>query len=86
MPWYPKGVSHFIDAGANCYIAFIDEENVLKLPLVPPKEPDIYTSNGHEYRRNLREAAVKSLADTSYVRATPSNNTPYREALVKTSF
>jgi serine/threonine protein kinase len=60
-PWYPKGVSHFIAAGASCYIGVVDEETVLKFPLVPPEETDVYTSKGLEYRRNVREAAVKGL-------------------------
>ncbi|KAF1950334.1 kinase-like protein [Byssothecium circinans] len=60
-PWYPKGVRHFIAAGASSYIAVIDEETVLKFPLVAPKETNDYTPKGLEYRRNVREAAVKGL-------------------------
>ncbi|KAF1841512.1 kinase-like protein [Cucurbitaria berberidis CBS 394.84] len=60
-PWYPKGVTHFIAAGASNYIAAVNKDTVLKFPLVPPKETDIYTSKGLDYRRNIREAAVKGL-------------------------
>ncbi|KAH7381615.1 hypothetical protein BKA66DRAFT_609572 [Pyrenochaeta sp. MPI-SDFR-AT-0127] len=61
-PWYPKGVTYFIAAGASSYIAVVDKEAVLKFPLVPLKETDVYTSTGLQYRRNVREAAVKGLA------------------------
>ncbi|KAF2753049.1 kinase-like protein [Pseudovirgaria hyperparasitica] len=60
-PWYPEGVSRIIAAGASNYIAIVDESTVLKFPIVPPQEEDVYTIGGLNYRRQLREAAVKGL-------------------------
>lgn len=60
-PWYPRGVSSFVTAGASNYIAHFDGETVLKFLLVPPAEEDVYTGKGLECRRNLRKAAVEGL-------------------------
>ncbi|KAF2254527.1 kinase-like protein [Trematosphaeria pertusa] len=60
-PWYPTGIRGFVAAGASNFIALFDDDSVLKFPLVPPEEKDIYIAKGMEYRRNVRKAAVKGL-------------------------
>ena len=60
-PWFPKGVKYLLAAGASNYVAIVDEDTVLKYPLVPPDEDDVYTAKGWTYRRNFRERAVKGL-------------------------
>jgi serine/threonine protein kinase len=60
-PWYPTGIRSFVTAGASNYIALFDEDSVLKFPLLPPDEKDVYTAKDMEYRRNVRKAAVKGL-------------------------
>ena len=59
--WYPAGVSCVIAAGASNFIGFVDKRTVLKYPLVPPNETDSYCPQGLEYRRKVREIAVKGL-------------------------
>ncbi|KAF2877368.1 kinase-like domain-containing protein [Massariosphaeria phaeospora] len=51
----------FVTAGASNYIALFDDDSVLKFPLVPPEETDVYPAKGLEYRRNVRKAAVEGL-------------------------
>ncbi|KAL6703515.1 hypothetical protein ACN47E_009613 [Coniothyrium glycines] len=60
-PWYPRGVTHIIAAGATNYIGSVDTGIVLKYPLVPPEEEDVYAAGGIEFRRGLRKAAEESL-------------------------
>jgi len=60
-PWYPAGIRNFVTAGASHYIALFDDDSVLKFPLVPPDEKDVFTAKAMEYRRNVREAAVEGL-------------------------
>jgi serine/threonine protein kinase len=59
--WSPAGVKQVIAAGASNFIGLVDENTVLKFPLVPPNEENLFSSHGHEYRRKFREAAVKGL-------------------------
>lgn len=59
--WCPRGVSHCIAAGASNYIAVVDEETVLKFPLVPPEEEDVYTTGGLKMRKIIIESAVEGL-------------------------
>jgi hypothetical protein len=35
QPWYPNGIRSFIAAGANHYVATVDQTTVLKFPVVP---------------------------------------------------
>jgi serine/threonine protein kinase len=60
-PWYPRGIRTFVSAGASNYIAHLDEETVLKFPLVPPDEEDVYSGKLLEWRKSFRKAAVEGL-------------------------
>lgn len=64
-PWYPSGVREVIAAGASHYVGIVDENTILKFPLVPPTETDrdtdTYTAEGQEFRNRLRQEAIKGL-------------------------
>lgn len=60
-PWYPKGIRHFIAAGASNYVALFDDDTVLKFPIVPPQDDHAYTEKGRPYRREFRQHAVNGL-------------------------
>jgi serine/threonine protein kinase len=60
--WYPRGVRSFVTAGASNFIGHLDKKTILKFPLVPPNEDEgVYTTEGLQYRRNIRKAAVEGL-------------------------
>jgi hypothetical protein len=84
LPWYPKGVKHFIAAGGSNYVAVFDEVTVLKFPIVSPHEADLYTAKGQAYRRNFRQGAVKGLEVEEQILKTlghhPSDNSSQAEA------
>ncbi|KAH8910546.1 kinase-like protein [Coniochaeta sp. PMI_546] len=61
QPWFPRGIQHFIAAGASNYVAVFDEHTVLKFPIVPPQDEDVYTEEGRAYRRNFRQRTLKGL-------------------------
>jgi len=60
-PWYPKGAKYIIAAGTSNYIAIVDEDTVLKFPIVSPDQDECYTAKGLAYRLDLRRQAIKGL-------------------------
>jgi len=62
-PWYPRGihVHSFIAAGANHYVALFDDTTVLKFPVAPQKERNIYPADAQRFRSCVRAAAEKGL-------------------------
>ncbi|RMZ72000.1 serine threonine kinase [Pyrenophora seminiperda CCB06] len=61
ITWSPAGVKKVIDSGGNSWIGLVDENTVLKYPLVPADEEDLFEPRGHAYLQQIREEAVKGL-------------------------
>lgn len=57
----PRGVHGFDTAGACNYISFFDENSILKFPLVPADEEDVYTAKGMEFCRKVGKSVAESL-------------------------
>ncbi|KAH7346342.1 hypothetical protein BKA65DRAFT_551254 [Rhexocercosporidium sp. MPI-PUGE-AT-0058] len=60
-PWYPQGIRSFVAAGANHYIATIDETTVLKFPIIPHEEQTELPAEVQRFRSSVRAAAVRGL-------------------------
>ncbi|KAG4436401.1 hypothetical protein IFR05_008124 [Cadophora sp. M221] len=60
-PWYPQGIRSFVAAGANHYVATIDETTVLKFPIMPHEEQTEHSAEVQRFRSSVRAAAVRGL-------------------------
>ena len=60
-PWYPQGIRSFVAAGANHYVATIDETTVLKFPIMPHEEQTEHPVEVQRFRSSVRAAAVRGL-------------------------
>ncbi|EEU39760.1 uncharacterized protein NECHADRAFT_79577 [Fusarium vanettenii 77-13-4] len=62
LPWYPRGIQKFLDASGSNYVALVDDQTVLKFPIVPPHEDaSAYSATGWKYRRRMREVSLRGL-------------------------
>lgn len=62
LPWYPRGIQKFLDASGTNYVALVDDQTVLKFPIVPPYEDAAaYSAAGWKYRTGMREASLRGL-------------------------
>lgn len=59
--WRPEGVSRVFGNGLGSYVALYGDDQVLKYPLVPPQETNIYDEKGTAIRANLRERSIEGL-------------------------
>ena len=60
-PWYPIGIKRIIAAGSSNYIALVDDNTVLKFPIAPPNEENLFTPKDQAFRRTFRQNAVQGL-------------------------
>lgn len=60
-PWYPQGIRSFVAAGANHYVATIDETTLLKFPITPHEEQTEHPAEVQRFRSSVRAAAVRGL-------------------------
>ncbi|KAH7015655.1 kinase-like domain-containing protein [Ilyonectria destructans] len=62
QPWFPDGIKNFIAASGSNYVALIDDESVLKFPIVSPHDDTTsYSAAIQKYRRQTRDVALKGL-------------------------
>lgn len=60
-PWHPIGTKLIITAGSSNYVALVDDNTVLKYPLAPLDEEDLFTPKGQAFRRTFRQNAAQGL-------------------------
>ncbi|KAH6983357.1 kinase-like domain-containing protein [Ilyonectria sp. MPI-CAGE-AT-0026] len=62
QPWFPDGIKNFIAASGSKYVALIDNESVLKFPIVSPHDDAAsYSAAIQNYWRQTRDVALKGL-------------------------
>ncbi|KAI1123983.1 kinase-like protein [Nemania abortiva] len=61
LPWYPRGIRHFLGGGTSNYVALFNDDTVLKFPIVSPRDDGVYTARGQAYRAECRQIALDGL-------------------------
>lgn len=62
-PWLPDKVKFIIGVGSLNLVGYVDEDKVLKYPLVPPSEPAdaVDTAEARAFRKTTRQQAIHGL-------------------------
>ncbi|KAF2731949.1 kinase-like protein [Polyplosphaeria fusca] len=51
--WYPRGTRRAIAAGANHFVATVDDTTVLKYPVAPQEAANLYLPDAQRFRRSI---------------------------------